>query len=137
MGFKVDFSEVEKYIQSLKLTQNDFNKFLSSFLVEMADRVLEKTIPKTPVKTGTLKRSWKLGELKGSGKEISIEIKNPMEYATEIEYGHVIKRNNVEIGWYEGRFMLKSSIDEIKRQLPLRYEEKFARFCMERGLNVN
>ena len=136
--FKVDFSELENLEKSLKISEQDFEDFLRSFLVEMANRVIAKTKPKTPVDTGALKSAWQLGSISGRGKEISIEILNPMEYATDIEYGHRIVRGGVEVGWYEGRFMLKTSIDEIDRQMPARYRKKLNAFCLARGLgNVN
>jgi len=137
MSFKVDFSELDELKNSLKILEEDYNDFLKDFLLEMANRVIAKVKPRTPKITGALRGAWQLGEITGSGKEIAVEINNPMEYADFIEYGHRIVRNGVEVGWYEGRFMLKISIDEIDRQMPLRYERKFVAFCVARGINVN
>lgn len=137
MGFKVDFSELEKLEKEMKITAQEFDNFLRNFLIQMVLRVIAKTKPRTPVDTGALRAGWDIGELKGSGKEISVEIFNPMEYATDIEYGHRIVRGGIEVGYYNGRFMLKTSIDEIDKEMPIRYQAQFRRFCARRGLDVD
>ena len=116
--------------------QNDFNQFLKNLLIEMAEKVIARTKPRTPVDTGALRNAWQLGEIKSTGKDISVEILNPMEYATEIEYGHRIVLDGTEIGWYEGRFMLNISIDEIRRQIPLRYEQELKKLCIQHGIEI-
>lgn len=137
MGFSVNFQDLNKFLNSAGRIEGDFNNFLRKFLIRMAMRVIAKAKPRTPVDTGALRAAWQLGEISGSGNDIEVEILNPMEYATHIEYGHRIVRGNVEVGWYEGRFMLKLSIDEIKAQMPAGYDDEFKRFCERRGLNAN
>ena len=149
MGFKIDFSELKKFQSQMQITQNEFNDFLRDLLLEMANRIITKTKKKqlgqiseqyTAFDTKTMARAWTLGNIEGSGENISVELLNNTEYATEIEYGHRIMGGagkNTEVGWYNGRFMLKTSIDEIDRQMPLRYKKAFEKFCNERGLNVN
>lgn len=134
MAFSINYKELSAYISSVTLMKNDFNKFLREFLLEMADRIIARVKPRTPVDTGALRRSWELGDIKGEGQNISVEILNGMEYATDVEYGHRVVRNGVEVGWAEGRFMLKISIDEIRKQMPLRYQKEFKQFCIEHGL---
>lgn len=134
MGFKLDMKELLEYSKKLTNASKEFEDFLKDFLIEMANRIIAKTKPRTPVDTGALRNSWKLGDLISDGKNISIEIKNPMEYATEIEYGHRIVRNGAEVGWYEGRFMLKISIDEIRQQMPHRYIKEFNAWCERNGI---
>lgn len=134
MGFNLDMKELLEYSRNLAKGSDAFEDFLKSFLIEMANRIIAKTKPRTPVDTGALRNSWKLGDLISDGKNISIEIKNPQEYATEIEYGHRIVRNGAEVGWYEGKFMLKTSIDEIRKQMPHRYIKEFNAWCERNGI---
>ena len=138
MGFSVDFSELEKLVKDMKITQRDFNGFLYKFLLRMANEVIRQTKPKTPVDTGALKNAWKLGEITGSGRDIAVVIENPMEYATDIEYGHRIVRgtgaDKVEVGWYNGVFMLKTSIDNVRSKMPAAYDIEFRKFCKEHGI---
>ena len=137
MDFSIDFKNFDKFVKSMNTMERDFNNFLQKFLIQMANRVIAKTKPRTPIDTGALRSAWTLGEISGSGKNLEVEILNPMEYATDIEYGHRIVRGNTEVGYYNGRFMLKTSIDEIKAQMPARYNEEFKKFCEKRGLDVN
>lgn len=129
MGMKIDFSDFQKLINDMKATENDFNDFLRSFLYRMANEILRKTRPKTPVDTGALRSHWTLGEITGSGTDIYVEILNPMEYATNIEYGHETKT-----GWYNGRFMLKTSIDYVESKMPAAYNLAFKKFCKDHGI---
>lgn len=139
MGFSLDYSELKKFNDDLSIFGKiEFEQFLKSFLLEQANRVLAKTKKKTPKDTGALRSAWELGPIEGSGTDIFVEIKNPMEYATDVEYGHRIVGHGssvgIELGWVEGRFMLKTSIDEIMAKLPSRYQKEFHNFCKERGL---
>lgn len=133
MSFDLDMKELIEFGRVINFYSEEFESFLKDFLIEMAERVVSKTKPRTPVDTGALRNSWELGDLITDGKNIGIEIKNNQEYATEIEYGHRIVRNGIEVGWYEGRFMLRTSIDEIRRQMPLRYQQKFELWYKSRG----
>lgn len=137
MAFSIDFKELNAYASAVTVFKNDFNSFLKKFLIEMAERVIARTKPRTPVDTGALRSAWQLGDIHGEGKNISVEILNGMEYATDVEYGHRVVRNGVEIGWAEGRYMLKISIDEIKRQMPARYQSEFKKFCLEKGIEYD
>lgn len=137
MGFSINLKELNAYCSSITIFQKDFNSFLKKFLIEMAERVLARVKPRTPVISSNLKRGWELGDIRGEGKYLSIEILNGMDYATDVEYGHRVVRNGVEIGWAEGRYMLKISIDEIKRQMPARYQSEFKKFCLEKGIEYD
>lgn len=134
MGFSINYKEFSAYVSSITVLKKDFNKFLKKFLLQMAERIISRVKPRTPVDTGELKRHWELGDIHGEGENISVEILNAMEYATDIEYGHRIVVDGSEVGWYEGRFMLKISIDEIRKQMPARYQVEFKKFCLEHRL---
>ena len=134
MGFDLNMKELVEYSKKLAGSVDGFDDFLKGFLIEMANRIIAKTKPRTPKDTGALRGAWFIGDVKHSGKSFYVELKNPMEYATFIEYGHRIVRGGVEVGWYEGRFMLKISIDEVKAQMPLRYRKKFHDWCKMKGI---
>ena len=135
MGFDLDMKELVDYSKKLADSVDGFGDFLKSFLIEMANRIIAKTkYPRTPKDTGALRNAWCVGNVKHSGKNLYVELKNPMKYASFIEYGHRIVRGGVEVGWYEGRFMLKISIDEVKAQMPLRYRKQFHDWCKMKGI---
>lgn len=125
-----DFKEFEKYLKKFDTIPNDLKLFLNTFLLEIAQRVIAKTKPRTPVDTGALRNSWMIGDITVGKTDLSVEIVNPMEYASFVEYGHT-KRDG---GWKNGYFMLTISIDEIRQQLPRRFENEFNQFLKNKGV---
>lgn len=144
----VDLREFKQLQDKISKMDREFENFLKEYMVEMAERVIAKTKPRTPVGTpestgipnyvgGTLRRNWQLGKIIAEGKKISVEILNPTEYATEVEYGHRIMGgagHSIEVGWKDGRFMLTTSVNEIRAQMPLRYAQKLKTYCDRLGL---
>lgn len=86
----------------------------------------EKYQRKAKVQTGkvggTLRRSWTISEVKHNGRQFIVEVTNPVEYASYVEYGHrqtpgryvpaIGKR--LKKGWVKGQFMLTISEDEVR-----------------------
>lgn len=143
MGFVVDFSQLEDYVKNMKVSQRDFESFLSGFLLRMAGEVVKETKLKQSghygdefkaYDTGAMTNAWKLGNIHHSGKDLSVEILNAMEYATEIEFGRPRKKNGVEVGWINGHFMMTTSIEHIQKQMPAAYEVEFSNFCRSHGI---
>ena len=151
--WNIDTTEWKKMQEKLERLSQDSNDdsladFLRNFIVEMAERTIAKTKKRTPVGTpestgipnyvgGTLRRNWQLGKILVEGKKISVEILNPTEYATEVEYGHRIMGgagHSIEVGWKDGRFMLTFSVIEIRAQLPMRFAQQWKDFCIRWGL---
>nr|DAM76271.1 MAG TPA: type I neck protein [Caudoviricetes sp.] len=59
------------------------------------------------------------------GDMIVIEIVNPVEYASYVEYGHRTRNHK---GWVPGRFMMTISVQEIQNIAPNVLENKVRRF---------
>lgn len=82
-------------------------------------------------KGGTLRRGWTNGKGSSSfaqeikvhhfGNAYVIEIVNPVEYASYVEYGHRTRGGH---GWVEGHFMLTISEEEVQRDAPRVLENK-------------
>ena len=74
---------------------------------------------------GNLRRSWTIGEVSKVGDKYTIEVFNPVHYASYVEYGHRQEpgRYVPQIGkklkkaWVPGRFMLTISENEIRDNL--------------------
>lgn len=126
----IDFSQLEKFSKNWQEGTKQFDDFLRKFLTEMANRLLAKVKPRTPVDTGALRAAWQIGEIRGSGRNIEIEILNFMDYASFVELGH----RTIAGTWVEGRFMLTISIDEIYREMPARFQQQFRVWLTERGM---
>lgn len=82
---------------------------------------------------GTLRRGWTAGKNQNAKDYANslkinhfsdtyvIEITNPVEYASYVEYGHRTRNGK---GWVEGRFMMTISEQEIKSIAPRILENK-------------
>lgn len=145
---KFDYKEFEAFADRInKLTEKQVNEFIIACAKELAARLLSKTIKRTPVGQypsssgkvgGTLRRGWTTGKsatayvdsltVKHSGNLYTIEIVNPVEYASYVEFGH--RTRNGE-GWVEGKFMLTISEQEIQSATPKILESKITKMLGE------
>lgn len=141
---KVDIQGLKKFRDNIEksLGGDQLHIFIESCAKELAARLLAKVIKRTPVGQypksegkvgGTLRRGWTGDKTSGAtgyanslkvhhfGGNYVIEIVNPVEYASYVEFGH---RTRGGKGWVEGRFMLTISEQEIQRDAPKILEAK-------------
>lgn len=144
-----DFHELEDFKKRLENIDADKQKFLESCVNELAQRMLSKVIKRTPVgvyeegsgKTGgTLRRGWTGNEssnakkyadsisVRKSGSNYTIEIVNPVEYASYVEYGHRTRNHK---GWVPGKFMMTISEKEVNNLAPALLQKKLEKFLKE------
>lgn len=138
-----NFQDFEKIKNNLeKLNQEQVDLFIDACAKELAARLLAKVIKRTPVgdypnssgkKGGTLRRGWTGGKNSSAvayadsltihhfGDAYVIEIINPVEYASYVEFGH---RTANHKGWVNARFMLTISEQEIQQAAPAIIEKK-------------
>lgn len=143
----VNFKELEDLQKKLnEFEKNERQRFYEEACKEVAARMLAKVIKRTPVGVyddrtgGTLRRGWTAGEklsavrfannlqVKREGDAYVIDIINPVEYASYVEYGHRTRNHK---GWVTGRFMMTISENEINAQLPSIIEKKMKKFFAE------
>lgn len=151
-----DLKKLQKQLN--KIQAGDVEAFVEGCAKELAARLLAKVIKRTPVgdypkssgkKGGTLRRGW-TSHQSGSGAEglktsgakgyvdslkinhyggfLVIEIVNPVEYASYVEFGH---RTASHKGWVQGHFMLTMSEQEIQEIAPRVLEAKIKKFLGE------
>lgn len=139
-------------IDSLKKFRDELNKlqdpdtFVESCAKELAARLLRLVVKRTPVgdypkksgkKGGTLRRGW-TGEKRSSAQNYAdsftvhhfgdtyvIEIVNPVEYASYVEFGH---RTANHKGWVKGRFMMTISEQELQNIAPKILEKRIKQY---------
>ncbi len=151
-----EWKKLQKQLNQLQ--QEHVSAFIDASAKELAARLLSKVIKRTPVgqypksagkKGGTLRRGWTSTtheeavsggkntnakayadslKIDHVGNTISIEIVNPVEYASYVEYGH---RTANHQGWVQGRFMLTISEQEIQNIAPKVLESKIKKFLGE------
>ena len=131
-------AEFQKKIEKLNDQQKE--QFLESCCKELAARLLAKVIKRTPSDSGTLRRGW-TGEknqnaaayansldIKRVGNKYIIDIVNPVEYASYVEYGH---RTANHTGWVNGHFMLTISEQELNNMSDAILQKKLNKFMKD------
>ena len=159
MGQK-DLREIKELQRKLnKISENDVEKFCESCAKEIAAKLLgmvidrtqpgdysntyeleddgeKKTLVKSSKKGGTLRRGWTTSDIRNTGNTYEVEIINPVEYASYVEYGHrqTAGRYVPAIGkklknsWVEGKFMMTDSVQELQTDAPKIIEKKVQKF---------
>ena len=143
---KIDCKQLEQLRDSLEAMARNSDDFLKLHQGEIAARLLAKVIKRTPVGTypsnsgkvgGTLRRGWTAGTNQAAtsyadsltvhhfGDTYVIEIINPVEYASYVEFGH---RTANGTGWVEGKYMLTLSEQEIRQSAPGILEAKLKKW---------
>ncbi len=136
--FDIALKEFDDWIERLdKAIPLYKTQFLPALLEELGKILLEKTKARTPIQTGDLQRAWKVSKVRVLKTSVSITISNASKhnlpltygdytgyYASFIEYGFPMLNGN----WYDGKFMLKLSIDEVLQILPKKYIAEFTQW---------
>lgn len=120
-----EFDGLRDMRQRLERMGASYPRFVEDCIKELAGRLLAKTVARTPVDTGHLRRSWQIGDIHITGTGAEVEVINTADYAMYVEYGH---RTRSHTGWVEGRFMLTISIEELERELPAILDRKLEQF---------
>lgn len=128
--------ELQKKLQKL---QNP-DAFVESCAKELTARLLALVTKRTPVGQyppssgkvgGTLRRGWTVGEIRKEGNVYKIDIINPVEYASYVEFGH---RTSNHQGWVKGQFMMTISEQELQKIAPKVLEKRimdYLRGCLK------
>mgnify|MGYP000687620183 FL=1 len=147
---KIEFDELKEVRKNIeKLSKSQVVEFMESCAKELAARLLAKVVKRTPVGQypsgsgkvgGTLRRGWTAGKDQNAtayakslkihhfGGIYVIEIVNPIEYASYVEFGHRTRNHK---GWVEGKFMLTISEQEIQSIAPRILENKIKKLLGE------
>lgn len=141
-----------------RLQSMDMQKFCRDASKELAARLLSLVIPATPVgqypkstgkKGGTLRRGWtsktqadaasrggsndakayaEALPVRKSGNAYTIEVINPVEYASYVEFGH---RTRGGKGWVSGQYFLTLSEHELEKVAPKVLEKRLTELLRE------
>ncbi len=152
---RADYEKFRKLQQNIaKLAEaTDMDDFCRECCKALAARLLALVIPATPVgkypkatgkKGGALRRGWGVDTASKAkayvaslpitkvGSNYQIEIINPVEYASYVEFGH---RTRDGAGWVEGRYMLTTSEETLRTAAP-RILEKMLLERFKEAFNV-
>lgn len=137
-GYSIDTKAISQYQRNVLEASKKLKDFERRFLETLAGMVMEKVIPRTPVDTGRLRRSWKISRVTEKGGTLEITIFNDARdngmdesYASYVEYGHFTRGR---VSWVEGVWMLTVSTDEVKAEMSRVWNRLFNEFVKEAGL---
>lgn len=137
-GYSIDTKAISQYQRNVLEASKKLKDFERRFLETLAGMVMEKVIPRTPVDTGRLGRSWKISKVTEKGDTLEITIFNDARdngmdesYASYVEYGHFTRGR---VSWVEGVWMLTVSTDEVKNEMSRVWNRLFNEFVKEAGL---
>ena len=117
-----DIKGLDSFLNYMQRVESSIDNIIKQSLDETATMVIADTKPNTPVKTGTLKRSWTHGNAEHNGNTYTVEVGSSLLYAPFVEEGH--RQGNTFV---QGRFMLKDSIDKNKDKLQQKINDKLSR----------
>ena len=113
---------LDVFLRDMGRLANGLDNAINEVLLETADEVIADTKLNTPVKTGTLKRSWTHDNVEHNGNKYTVEVGSSLLYAPFVEEGH--RQGSTFV---QGRFMLKDSIDKNKDKLQQKINDKLSR----------
>lgn len=136
--FKINFKEVEGYKKNVENSIPKLRNFEYKFLTTLANMVMQRAIPNTPVDTGRLRRSYKVTKVQNLGSTIQITVYNDARdngaaesYASYVEFGHFTRYRT---SWVEGHWMLTIATDEVQAEMSRVWRKLFSEWVKESGL---
>ena len=134
-----NYKQLAEFTKNLeKLNDEQKEQFLESCCKELAARLLTKVVKRTPSSSGVLRRGWTAGkgatqyanslDVRKVGNTYQIDIINPVEYASYVEYGH---RTRNHTGWVQGKFMLTISEQELSSISDAILQKKLNKFMKD------
>lgn len=137
-GYSIDTRAISEYQMKVLRASNRLKDFERKFLNTLANMVMQRVMPRTPVDTGRLRRSWKVSKVSEKGNVLQITIYNDARdngadesYASYVEFGHFTRGR---VSWVEGVWMLTISTDEVKAEMNRVWNNLFNQFVKEMGL---
>lgn len=155
MRTKIDFSELQDYLNKMQIAQEDYSDFLKDFLIDTGNDVVNMTKSLTPVDTGALQDSWGLitshitphRTRLYSIRKRSMVKKTLFTRSGDVKvYGNgtkmYVKVSNpqpyaekVEFGIGQpGYYMLTKSVAKVTSTMSSSYNKRFEEFKREKGL---
>ena len=136
-----NFKQLTNFSKKIEQLNNEQKEqFLEACCKELAARLLAKVVKRTPSNSGVLRRGWTAGKNQNAtayanslnitkvGNKYHIDIINPVEYASYVEYGHRTRNHQ---GWVQGKFMLTVSETELNNTSDAILQKKLNKFMKD------
>lgn len=107
-----DVSELEAFKNNLQGLQDQTDSIIIEALEEIVAREMRMVKKGTPVDTGTLRKAWRITDIKKAGTSFEVSVYNNTEYADYVEFGHRTRNHK---NWVPGKFMMTISEREVEK----------------------
>ena len=123
-GIEVDYDELKAFSKRMAvMAGGGFEEKVATSVKQAGQSLVTAIKELTPVKSGSLRRQWRVTKIGYSGSAFTVTLSNGAEYASFVESGHRQKvgRYVPAIGkrlvapWVEGSFMMR---DGVKAGMP-------------------
>lgn len=135
IGYTIDTKAINEYQLKVLKAKDKLKDFERKFLNTLANMVMQRAIPNTPVDTGRLRRSYKVTKVREMGSTLEITIYNDARdngadesYASYVEFGHFTRGR---VTWVEGHWMLTIATDEVRAEMTRVWNQLFEEFVKE------
>ncbi len=112
MSVTFDVSSLKDFKDQLKGFGDIVDSIIQEALEECVAREMRMTKKLTPVDTSTLRKAWRITDVKKDGDSYQVTLYNNTDYADYIEFGH---RTRGHKNWVPGKFMLTISEREVEK----------------------
>jgi hypothetical protein len=109
MGVTVDASELKAFQQNIENQIHMLNDFVERVGNALADDILKQLKARTPVDTGRMRDSWKIGTVHVGSNGVIAELMNGADYSSFVEYGHKTRGG----GWVPGKQIMTATAQEM------------------------
>ena len=106
----MEIQGLDEFAKTLNNASNNFEKEANKKLDIIASKLIAKVKLKTPVDSGTLRRSWQPKKVSN----LERLVYNNIHYGPYVNYGH---RTRGGKSFVEGVYMLEKSVKEIESEL--------------------
>lgn len=127
-----DYKEFKKFYENMEKANADLENFLIDFLQEEGLWLQGETKDHTRVKTGNLRRRWRITKVyRLSSGNLGFILVNDADYASYVEYGHTTRNRK---SWVEGYYMATISMQKLEERMPAEFNKDFAFFLKRHGV---
>ncbi len=122
---KVEYKQLVKLRDEVeKLHQAEFQKLQEEMVRELAERLLQKAVRRSPSDSkdcSGLREGWRIGSIRYDNGCYGIEVYNNSKYAYSVEWGYLTEDRKSRIPGY---FMLHISEEELRQDADKIVESK-------------
>jgi len=114
---KFEIKGLEEFSERLKIALKKYPDKAEEKLISIAREFRKDVKKKTPEKTGRLKKSYKLSQVKQIGRTMYIEFRSTAPHFHLIERGHFQKTKHGD-RWIPGFRMVEKTVEEYEEKIP-------------------